>query len=94
MRSPHESGGGAYQDYFPEREIYEQEERLIGMGYKFLGWNFAVAQTPESIHCVDAGHRYHSAFPNAWKVVLHTPSGSDATQWCTICRIYWKVDMS
>lgn len=96
MKSPHIHGNGPYQETLPHRNISLEEENLITMGYKFLGWNYTWNdETPkEYIHCIDSAHNYYSAFPNVWKSVQHTPSGSDVTQWCTRCKIYWKVDMS
>ena len=83
-------------DPYPHRTIYADEELLIGMGYEFLGWanNGTVFGDERYKHCVNEAHNYHSAFPNARKSVQHTPNGDDVTQWCTICRLYWKVDMS
>lgn len=94
MLSPHKVGWGAYEDPFPDRTIYEPEERVITMGYKFLGWQVTADKIPEYKHCVNEGHNYTSYFPNGVKSVQHTPSGSDCTFWCPICKIYWKIDMS
>lgn len=96
MKSPYTQGFGPYQDSQSNRTIFAEEEKLITAGYKFLGWNYTWEnQTPpEYRHCVNEAHNYYSSFPNVWKSVQHTPSGSDVTQWCTKCKIYWKVDMS
>lgn len=94
MKSPHPKGWGPYQDPFPLRDVPVEEERLLTMGYRFLGWNVMTATVPEYKDCYNAAHNYRSAFPNAWHSVQHTPTGSDVTQWCALCRIYWKVDMS
>jgi len=94
MKSPYEHGYGPYQDIYTNRTLYMEEENLIFQGYKFLGWNVTADKLPEYRHCINEAHNYYSAFPNVWKSVQHTPSGSDVTQWCTKCRIYWKVDMS
>lgn len=95
MKSPHEHGIGAYKEALPFREIPMEEETLITQSYTFLGWNNSWGEEtpPEYRHCVNEGHNYHSAFPNAWHSKQHNPSGSDVTQWCSICKIYWKVDM-
>jgi len=77
------------------RDIPPEEEKLITMGYEFLGWHNNWTMNPDRYtNCVDHAHNYYSAFPNAWHSKQHTPSGSDVTQWCTKCKIYWKVDMS
>lgn len=94
MKSPYEHGSGPYQDLFPNRTIFEEEERLITMGYKFLGWNPISAEVPEFRHCIVEAHNYYSAFPHAWKTKQHDLTGSDTTQWCTKDKVYWKVDMS
>lgn len=94
MKSPYKHGWGAYEDPFNRREIPVEEERLITMGYRFLGWNVSSDTAPEYKNCYNAAHNYRSAFPNAWHSVQHNPRGSDVTQWCTKCKIYWKVDMS
>lgn len=94
MKSPYSDGYDAYQDPFPMREIPIEEERLITQGYKFLGWQMSPEKTPEYRKCYNAAHNYRTAFPNAWREVQHNNSGSNVTQWCTICRIYWKTDMS
>jgi hypothetical protein len=94
MKSPHKQGWGAYEDPFSHREIPLEEERLITQAYKFLGWQVTSDKVPEYKHCYDKGHNYGSAFPNAWHSKQHSPRGSDVTGWCTLCRIYWKTDMS
>lgn len=96
MITPHEHGDGAYKDLMAGRTILEEEENLITNGYKFLGWvnGWGDDRPKEYVHCLDEAHNYYSAFPNVWKSVRHTHSGSDTTQWCTKCKIYWKVDMS
>tara|TARA_B100001250_G_C19416934_1_gene621510 strand:+ start:276 stop:551 length:276 start_codon:yes stop_codon:yes gene_type:complete len=78
----------------PYREIPPEEENLMRSGYEFIGWNIEATSNKKLGDCINKAHCYHSAFPNAWKSVQHTPSGDDITQWCTICSIYWKVDMS
>jgi hypothetical protein len=90
MRTPHDS----ILDPLQERTIYGEEERLITMGYEFLGWNPTPQDSDRFKFCLREGHNYYSAFPNAWNSVQHTPSGSDFTRWCTKCKNYWKVDMS
>ncbi len=94
MKSPHKEGQGAYEDYSTNRWLPPEEERLVLQGYKFLGWQMSPDKAPEYRNCINFAHNYASAFPHAWKSVQHTPTGSDVTQWCTICRIYWKTDMS
>lgn len=94
MISPHTHGTAPYQDKIERRQLYEEEIKLIMMGYKFLGWDITHDTVPEYGKCVDSGHSYRSYFPYAWHMVKHTPSGSDTTQWCTKCKIYWKVDIS
>lgn len=96
MKSPHPTGWEAYKDPFPNRTIYMEEEQLIQQSYTFLGWQNGWGETnpKEYSYCVNHAHNYHSSFPNAWKSKQHTNSGSDVTQWCTKCRIYWKIDMS
>ena len=90
MKSPYNTELDPFQD----RTIYLEEERLIGMSYEFLGWNPLTVTSDKLQYCVNHAHNYRSAFPNAWHTVRHDHSASDVTQWCTICRIYWKVDMS
>jgi len=96
MRTPHPEGNNFYQDSLPYRTVPYEEEQLISGGYKFLGWvnNWTGANPPEYSNCINEAHNYYTAFPNVWKTVQHTPSGSDVTKWCTKCKIYWKVDMS
>ncbi len=79
-------------DPYQGRTLYDDEERLIQMGYKFLGWNVFAEHSEEREHCIDSAHNYRSAFPNAWHSVRHTHDGTDITQWCTICKIYWKIN--
>lgn len=94
MKSPHSRGIGPYQDLYIDRIIHPEEERLITLNYKFLGWHMADSEVAwEYKKCLDEAHNYYSAFPNAWHSVNHNPDGSDTTQWCTNCRIYWKVDL-
>lgn len=94
MLSPHKQGWGAYEDAFPKRTVPYEEELLITQGYKFLGWQVDVDKVPEYRACINLAHNYSSAFPGVWREAQHTPSGSDVTQWCTKCKIYWKTDMS
>ena len=96
MKSPHTAGNGPYLEVYPFRDIPAEEQLLIMGDYKFLGWinTWGGINPPEYTHCMDEGHNYYGAFPNAWKSVQHTPSGSDVTQSCKKCKIYWKVDMS
>lgn len=77
-----------------DRVLHPEEERLLMLGYDFLGWNPTHDNNPQLGHCMDNAHNYHSAFPNVWHVVYHTPDHSDVTQWCTKCKIYWKVNNS
>lgn len=74
-----------------DRIIHEEEERLITQGYEFLGWN--PSGDARISHCVNEGHNYTSYFPNARKRVEHRTDGKDITDWCTMCRIYWKTDI-
>lgn len=87
MKSPYSTLLDPRQD----RTIFEEEERLITQGYDFLGWN--PSQEPRLSHCINEGHNYYSAFPNARKRVEHRTDGKDITDWCTKCRIYWKTDI-
>lgn len=75
-----------------DRIVHEEEKELARRGYKFLGVNPHGA--PELIHCNNEGHPYHSSFPNVRRRVEHLTDGSDITDWCTICRIYWKTDIT
>lgn len=96
MKSPYKHGWGHYEDPFNLREIPLEEERLITQGYNFLGWRngWGEENPTEYRTCINLAHNYKTAFPNAWQEALHSPRGSDTTQWCTICKIYWKTDMS
>lgn len=87
MKSPHSLALDPRQD----RTIFSEEEQLITQGYTFLGWN--PSQEPRMSHCINEGHNYYSAFPNARKRVEHRSDGTDITDWCTKCRIYWKTDL-
>lgn len=96
MKSPHPNGHAHYHDSQSYRTIPPEEELLIEQGYKFMGWqnDWSLGSPVEVRRCLDQAHNYYSAFPNVFKSVQHTPSGSDVTQSCTKCKIYWKVDMS
>ena len=87
MRTPHPELIDPYQD----RTIYPEEERIIMLGYDFLGWS--PFDTTKFKHCGDMGHNYYSAIPYARNRVEHTPDGKDITEWCTICKIYWKINL-
>lgn len=88
MRTPYSKELDPRQD----RTIFMEEERLITNGYTFLGWN--PHKLPETSHCINEGHNYYSAYPNARHRAIHAPDGSDNTDWCTICKIYWKTDIN
>lgn len=74
-----------------DRIVYPREEMLITQGYTFLGWN--PSQDARVRHCNNEGHNYYSAFPYARKRLEHSLDGKDITDWCTLCRIYWKTDI-
>jgi len=79
-----------YQNRPKELENYLESE-----GYKNLGWQIS-QNNPDYKKCLDSGHFTHSwNDPN--QVIFsiqHNSRGSNVTDWCTVCKNYWKTDMS
>lgn len=87
----------------------ELEDRLKGLGYKFLGWQsgwqsvlvtkgdgaqyFTYTDPEEYANCIKQEHNDWRK-PKHYESIQHTTSGSRNTVYCDYCKIYWKYDCS
>ena len=62
------------------------EKYLASEGLKYLGWQITTESNNDFKKCVESGHKVNN--------ISHSQRGSDHTNWCEECKIYWKIDSS
>lgn len=73
---------------------YPEEQMCIDKGYKFLGWQIS-SNNEDLKKCIELGHmNWKRPEGKCTGHKQHNPRGSDCTDWCDECKIYYKTDMS
>lgn len=71
------------------------EVQFQNSDYEYLGWQVSL-ENPRYKECHERGHMQNTTNSNFRTVRERSFSnrGSHCTYWCTICKIWWNIDMS